>query len=59
NYKAKNPGANRMGINMYLFADSELSGVELRFPDGKNWFGGPTRTLAEADTVSSPPPEVR
>jgi len=31
--------ANRMGLNMRLFPASDLEGVELRFPDGRNWFG--------------------
>lgn len=39
-FKAANPEeANRMGVNMRLFDAAAKSGVELRFPDGKNWDG--------------------
>lgn len=30
---------DQMGVNMRLFEASYLEGIELRFPDGKNWFG--------------------
>lgn len=30
---------DRMGANMRLFAAADLDGVELRFPDGRNWTG--------------------
>ncbi len=34
------PGVeDQMGVNMRLFEPSDLAGVELRFPDGKNWSG--------------------
>lgn len=33
-------GSNdRMGVNMKLFDSDNLQGIELRFPDGKNWTG--------------------
>ena len=39
-FAEKNPDeANRMGVNMRIFGDTAKSGVELRFPDGKNWDG--------------------
>lgn len=38
-YAAKIGANNQMGVNMRLFDSSDLEGVELRFPDGKNWFG--------------------
>ena len=31
---------DRMGVNMRLFDPSELSGIEARTLDGRNWFGG-------------------
>ena len=31
------PGS--MGVNMRLFRDEDLNGVELRFPNGKSWTG--------------------
>ncbi|VAV93838.1 hypothetical protein MNBD_ALPHA04-1146 [hydrothermal vent metagenome] len=30
---------DKMGVNMRLFDSADLDGIELRFPDGKNWFG--------------------
>jgi len=36
-YKAEHPDADTMGMNMRLFDPDKLAGVELRFPDGKNW----------------------
>ncbi len=33
------PDADRMGVNMRLFEQDTLRGIELRFPDGKNWSG--------------------
>ncbi len=39
-YAAAHPEqAARMGVNMRLFGSGAKSGVELRFPDGKNWNG--------------------
>ncbi len=33
-------GSNdQMGVNMKLFDSDDLTGIELRFPDGKNWTG--------------------
>lgn len=33
-------GNSQMGVNMALVDESELKGIELRFPDGRNWQGG-------------------
>lgn len=30
---------DRTGVNMRLFEAERLSGIELRFPDGRNWTG--------------------
>ena len=30
---------DNMGVNMRLFSDSDLQGVEMKFPDGKAWSG--------------------
>lgn len=38
-YKAQNKDADTMGVNMRLWDEGLLSGVELRFPDGKAWDG--------------------
>lgn len=32
-------GNAQMGVNMRLVDDSELAGIELRYPDGRNWPG--------------------
>lgn len=31
--------SDTMGVNMRLFDEVDLKGIEVRFPDGKNWFG--------------------
>lgn len=38
-FKTQNPSANQMGVNMRLFNPDELGGVEVRFPNGKDWLG--------------------
>lgn len=38
-FKAANPDADLVGVNMRLFAPEGLEGVEVRYPDGKNWDG--------------------
>ena len=38
-YVEKAGPVDRMGVNMRLFDFDELTGVEIRFPDGKNWPG--------------------
>ncbi len=42
---------DRMGVNMKLFDGSDLTGVELRFPDGKNWFGEGTFGFRRAPVI--------
>jgi len=39
NYTEPSAMCGHMGVNMRLFDEDKLSGVELRFPDGKNWSG--------------------
>ena len=34
-------GNVQAGVNMLLADESDLTGVELRFPDGRAWSGGP------------------
>ena len=43
--------ANRMGVNMRLFARDALAGVELRFPDGRAWEGDGTFGYVRAADV--------
>ncbi len=39
-FAAENPDkADQMGVNMRLFSRDDLIGIELRFPDGRNWSG--------------------
>lgn len=38
-YKARNPSADQVGVNMKLFNPADLTGVELRFPNGFAWDG--------------------
>ncbi|MEZ5996061.1 MAG: hypothetical protein R3C25_09915 [Hyphomonadaceae bacterium] len=38
-FLAKNPGVDRMGVNMRLFESTDLTGVEVRYPDGASWDG--------------------
>ncbi|WP_108788265.1 GFA family protein [Erythrobacter sp. Alg231-14] len=38
-YMATNKDGDRMGVNMRLFDPAELSGIEGRTLDGRNWFG--------------------
>ncbi|MEE4190914.1 MAG: hypothetical protein V2I66_05015 [Halieaceae bacterium] len=38
-YREKNPTADLVGANMRLFNSADLTGVEVRFPNGKDWPG--------------------
>ena len=38
-YKLRSGVSDRMGVNMRLFVEGDLAGVEVRFPDGKAWDG--------------------
>ncbi|MEM7690300.1 MAG: aldehyde-activating protein [Pseudomonadota bacterium] len=31
---------DRMGVNVRIFEPAQLNGIEARFLDGRNWFGG-------------------
>jgi hypothetical protein len=51
-FKAQNPSADQVGVNMKLFDPDELEGVEVRFPDGRNWPGeGPFGYRRAAATI--------
>ena len=42
-------GNSMMGVNMWLAAEHDLAGLELRYPDGRAWSGdGPFSYLREA-----------
>lgn len=44
-----------MGVNMRLFDTDSLHGVEVRFPDGKNWTGaGPFEYRRNSMTIGNP-----
>ena len=38
-FKKQNEPVDQMGVNMRLFDPDELKGVEVRYPDGKEWTG--------------------
>lgn len=38
-FKDQNKQVDQMGVNMRLFDPDELMGVEVRFPNGKDWPG--------------------
>lgn len=38
-FREKNPTADVTGVNMRLFDPDELHGVEVRFPNGRDWPG--------------------
>lgn len=56
-FKELNPSADRVGVNMRLFNPDELVGVEVRFPNGKDWVGeGPFGHRRTAVTISDSAP---
>ena len=51
-FKAKHPEADMAGVNMRLFNPDDLNGVEVRYPNGKDWSGeGPFGYRREATTI--------
>lgn len=55
--KDQNPSVDLMGVNMRVFDPIELKGVEIRFPDGKEWSGeGPFGYRREAMTITDNAP---
>lgn len=38
-FKERHPDADQVGVNMRLFDQSYLGGVEVRFPNGRDWPG--------------------
>lgn len=56
-FKAQNPSADQVGVNMRLFDPDALNGVEVRFPNGKDWDGkGPFGYRRQALTISDSTP---
>jgi hypothetical protein len=52
-FKKQNETADLIGVNMRIFEGEDLSGIEVRFPDGKNWTGeGAFGYRREAMTIS-------
>ncbi|WP_338241525.1 GFA family protein [Aurantiacibacter hainanensis] len=46
------PGNTMMGVNMLLAVPADLAGVELRYPDGRNWAGaGEFGYVRETETL--------
>lgn len=56
-FKEQNPSADLVGVNMRLFDPDDLQGVEVRFPNGKDWAGeGPFEYRRAALTISEDTP---
>ncbi len=52
-FQEQNESADQVGVNMRLFDPSELTGVEVRFPNGKDWDGeSPYGYRRKAMTIS-------
>lgn len=52
-FQEQNKSVDQMGVNMRLFDPDELMGVEVRFPNGKDWPGeGPFGYRRPAMTIS-------
>lgn len=56
-FKEQNPTADQAGVNMRLFDPADLTGVEVRYPNGRDWTGeGPFGYRREALTISEQSP---
>ncbi len=56
-FKERNGSPDLIGVNMRLFDPDELKGVEVRFPNGKDWSGeGPYGFRRAAMTISDTEP---
>ena len=56
-FREQNPSADQAGVNMKLFNPDDLKGVEVRFPNGKDWSGeGPFGYRRDALTISDSTP---
>ena len=54
-FRVKNPTADQTGVNMRLFDLPDLTGVEVRFPDGARWDGeGPFDYRREPLVIGEP-----
>lgn len=52
-FKEQNPAVDQAGVNMRLFDPDDLKGVEVRYPNGKDWTGsGPFGYRRDALTIS-------
>ena len=38
-YQSENPSFDQVGVNMRLFSPDELEGVDVYYPNGKDWSG--------------------
>ena len=56
-FKKRNPTADQVGVNMRIFDPYELDGVEVRFPNGRDWPGeGPFDYRRSSMTISKDTP---
>ncbi len=52
-FREENPSADQVGVNMRIFDPYELVGIEVRFPNGRDWAGeGPFEYRRNAMTIS-------
>lgn len=52
-FQKQNEAADLVGVNMRLFEPDQLNGIEVRFPNGKDWAGeGAFGYRREAVTIS-------
>ncbi len=51
-------GNVQTGVNMNLADESDLAGIELRFPDGRAWSGGAFGYVREAVIIGRPPADA-
>lgn len=56
-FREQNPNADQAGVNMRLFDPDDLEGVEVRYPNGKDWAGeGPFGYRRDPLTISGQSP---
>lgn len=56
-YKAQHPGIDQVGVNMRLFDPDALNGIDVHYPNGKDWSGeGPFGFRRQALKISPETP---
>ena len=53
-FRRANPTVDQIGLNMRIFDPNELTGLEVRFANGRDWSGdGPFKFRRPPETISS------